>query len=652
MNLHLLIIFLCAILCNFLIDCTKKAVVVEEFSDPKQFKQLLRSRNNVMVLFTQSKSAANSVLKMYKDAAAEIRGIGTMIMVDCGGQGQKLCRQQKANPDPNAFHHFKDGKFHKVYDRSLTTKSLVRFMNDPTGEVPWEEEPGGKSVVHLETPSALEKIIRKHKKVLVMFYAPWCVYCKQMKPEFAAAAAKARSSGLGILAAMDVNRPENAYVRTKYKVTGFPTVHYFKDAQILATYEGENKDEQILEFFKDPKAFPPVKEKEKPWSEEESFVNHLNDTSFDTFIQANPSTLVMFYAPWCGHCKRMKPDWMSVAQTLHVDPKFSHHKLAAVDATKEVGLAERFKVKSFPTIKYFKDGEFAFDTPTLRSKPVIMEFLEDPSKPPATPPPEVRWEDTVSEVLHLTEDTFRQKLRSKKHALVMFYAPWCGHCKATKPEFESAAEQLKEDYRLTLAAVNCVDNQNICKIYDVRGYPTFKYFNYHKRATSYEGGRKAEDFVKYMRSYEPEPLLSTKIPELLENPNMEALEKLKQIKEKEDAVDYPGWDKLVHFTDENYKAVFEQHEHLFVFFHARWCRECRYIKPKFAELALEKPEHVTLAACDITKSPSVVELFTIKSLPVYKYIRGGKFISDFSGKPVKKDLQDFIQKINIKKDEL
>lgn len=63
--------------------------------------------------------------------------------------GKKLCRILKASPETYMLHHYKDGKFNRVYDRKETVKSLVRFMNDPTGDVPWEEEPSGKSVVHL-----------------------------------------------------------------------------------------------------------------------------------------------------------------------------------------------------------------------------------------------------------------------------------------------------------------------------------------------------------------------------------------------------------------------------------------------------------------------------------------------------------------------
>lgn len=62
--------------------------------------------------------------------------------------------------------------------------------------------------------------------MMVMFYAPWCGYCKQMKPDFSAAATELKNKY--IIAGMDVNRPENVGVRKLYNITGFPTLLYFE----------------------------------------------------------------------------------------------------------------------------------------------------------------------------------------------------------------------------------------------------------------------------------------------------------------------------------------------------------------------------------------------------------------------------------------
>lgn len=61
---------------------------------------------------------------------------------------------------------------------------------------------------------------------MIMFYAPWCGFCKTLKPEYSSAADELQ--GDGILAAIDVNRPENSVVRTQYNITGFPTLLYFE----------------------------------------------------------------------------------------------------------------------------------------------------------------------------------------------------------------------------------------------------------------------------------------------------------------------------------------------------------------------------------------------------------------------------------------
>lgn len=54
----------------------------------------------------------------------------------------------------------------------------------------------------------------------------------------------------------------------------------------------------------------------------------------------------------------------------------------------------------------------------------MFQFIIDsPTEPPPPPPPDSKWEDTESEVVHLGDETFKNTLKKRKHALVMFYAP-------------------------------------------------------------------------------------------------------------------------------------------------------------------------------------------------------------------------------------
>lgn len=106
------------------------------------------------------------------------------------------------------------------------------------------------------------------------------------------------------------------------------------------------------------------------------------------------------------------------------------------------------------------------------------------------------------DVLELGDSDFDSRIAEHEAALVMFYAPWCGHCKRLKPEYAKAAEDLiRNDPPVALVKVDCTEaGKETCNKNSVSGYPTLKIFRNGEYSQDYNGPREANGIVKYMKA--------------------------------------------------------------------------------------------------------------------------------------------------------
>ncbi|CDO92705.1 unnamed protein product [Kluyveromyces dobzhanskii CBS 2104] len=112
---------------------------------------------------------------------------------------------------------------------------------------------------------------------------------------------------------------------------------------------------------------------------EDSAVVKLTSDTFHDFIKEHPLVLAEFFAPWCGHCKTLAPEYVKAADEL----ESKDIPLVQIDCTVNQELCQAQGIPGYPSLKVFKNGnaDAAGEYQGGRDAKAIVSYMLKQSEP-------------------------------------------------------------------------------------------------------------------------------------------------------------------------------------------------------------------------------------------------------------------------------
>uniref|UniRef100_A0A7N9ARB7 DnaJ homolog subfamily C member 10 n=1 Tax=Mastacembelus armatus TaxID=205130 RepID=A0A7N9ARB7_9TELE len=273
---------------------------------------------------------------------------------------------------------------------------------------------------------------------VVDFFAPWCPPCRALLPELRKASIQL--AGQMRFGTLDCTIHHN--LCSMYNIQAYPTTVIFNGSSVHE-YEGQHSADGILEFIQDLVS---------------PSVVVLDPSSFTERVKGRADGQIWavdFYAPWCGPCQALMPEWRRMARMLS-----GQILVGSVDCQQFQSFCQSQSVRAYPEIRLYPGNARQPDRYTYVSHFTILVSI---SLPRAS--------------VDLTPDSFRSLvLLGQDHWVIDFYAPWCGPCQHFAPEFEVLARILKGEVRA--GKVDCQAHYQTCQSAGITAYPTVRFYPY------------------------------------------------------------------------------------------------------------------------------------------------------------------------------
>lgn len=164
-----------------------------------------------------------------------------------------------------------------------------------------------------------------------------------------------------------------------FEVKGYPTLLWLENGKKVDKYSGPRSLDDLKSYVEqrtsgEDSEKKPAEKTEVKEDGEGAAVLQLTSENFPQGIEKGV-TFVKFFAPWCGHCKRLLPTWQQLAEKFVGNANI---KIAKVDCTlgENRDLCSQENVNGFPTLFIYRNGEKISEYNGSRSLDDLYEFVK------------------------------------------------------------------------------------------------------------------------------------------------------------------------------------------------------------------------------------------------------------------------------------
>ncbi|KAF4574508.1 hypothetical protein EYR36_005850 [Pleurotus pulmonarius] len=285
----------------------------------------------------------------------------------------------------------------------------------------------------------------------VEHFSPYCHHCRDFAPTWERLAKDVEGNPNPGIHLAQVDCAAYGDLCDEHNVKGYPQMNLYQDGEYKEYYRGV-RDYDLLTAYITKHAQPgpstePQTHVAAPVETEEPAkllgttgrVIELNEQNFESVV-GEGATFVKFFAPWCGHCKKLAPSWTQLAK--HMQDKIN---IAEVNCDEHGALCKSQGVEGYPMLAFYPTGVASkAEYNQGRKLDQLKAFAEKASAPALQPIHATALADKVAEspviYLLLLHDSNSELLKTMgKVAQVLLGSP---------PVYSTTAPELYEKYKV------------------------------------------------------------------------------------------------------------------------------------------------------------------------------------------------------------